>query len=233
MQEDVSALARKYREEMLRLYGGRQAVPAVSTPPAAIVETSPPPPEPEAFPEPEAPALVPDDALPAFPEETAPAPPDTAYEEPVLPDYIRNGPELPELLNEEEASGYTAEGQLQVIAAAGNNAFPVPGAAVTVYRRHDGREHLMYSLLTDENGATPLITLPTAPAALSQEPGNAQPFAEYDVRILAPGYFRVLAEDVPVFAGITSRQTFQLIPLAMTVHEDVETIVYPGSHPAL
>lgn len=224
MQEDVTALARKYRDEMLRLYGGRMrpaAVPAAaeepqnSTAAEEIVET-PPVPEPE--PEP-VPFAEPEEALPEFPE----------YEEPVLPDYIRESPELPEILCEEKQDdGYTEQGKLQVIASSGDGAFPVEGATVTVYRRHDGREHLLYTMLTDESGAAPVITLPAPPAALSQEPGNAQPFAEYDIRIVKNGFFRVLAEGVPVFSGITSRQGFRMIPLPLTVHEDVETIVFPG-----
>lgn len=231
MQEDVSALARKYRDEMLRLYGGnmRPSAPAEpaenSTPADEIVET--PPPMPEAAPEPlPLPMPEPEVMEPMMPPEEPIVP---RYEEPVLPDYIREGAELPEILREEKwDDGYTYEGKLQVIAAAGDGAFPVPGATVTVYRRHDGKEHLMYTLLTDDSGATPVISLPAPSAALSQEPGNVQPFAVYDIRILKNGFFRVLAEEVPVFAGITSRQGFRMIPLPLTVHEDVETIVFPG-----
>jgi hypothetical protein len=44
------------------------------------------------------------------------------------------------------------------------------------------------------------------------------------VRVFANGYFRAEMRNVPVFAGITSLQTFQLIPLPVLMHEDMEVL---------
>ncbi len=236
MQEDIAALARKYREEMLRLYGGnrRSSPPAedvrISTSAPANVEN--PPQEPVPLPEPqESPAPLPEPEPPMEPEFSMepeePELPPVEYEEPALPEYIRGTAELPEIVKEEKEEGYTAQGTVQVVAVTG--AFPVPGATVTISREHDGKDHLMYVLLTDDSGETPIVTLPAAPAALSQEPGNAHPYAPYNIRIFANGYFRIAAEDVPVFAGVTSRQVFRMIPLPLITNEDMETIVYPNS----
>lgn len=198
MPENLSELAKKYRDEMLALYGNRPAAEK---------------PEPEPMPEPE-PEPMP---------ETEPEP----YPEPVLPEYIQ--PEPPKLPAEWEAqSAYektnTAEGRLRVVAAAADGAFPVPGARVLVYTRVGERRVLNYLLTTDENGETPTVTLPAPPADLSQEPENVTPYAVCEIEIAAKGFFPTDAVDVHIFAGVTTRQEFQLVPLPlnMTIEDALE-----------
>lgn len=192
MPENLSELAKKYRDEMLALYGNR---PAGKPEPAPESE---PIPEPEPMPEPE------------------PEP----YPEPVLPEYIR--PEPPQLPAEWEAQNAyekanTAEGRLRIVAAAADGAFPVPGARVLVYTRIGERRVLNYLLTTDENGETPTVTLPAPPADLSQEPENAAPYAVCEIEIAAKGFFPTDAVDVHIFAGVTTRQEFQLVPLPLNM----------------
>lgn len=199
MPENVSELARKYRDEMLALYGSRPAAPT-------------PEPEPESVPEPE--------PMPEPAQEPEPVPEPTYYPEPVLPEYIR--PEPPQLPAEWEAQAAyekanTAEGRLRIVAAAADGAYPVPGARVLVYTRIGEKRHLSYMLLTDENGETPTITLPAPPAGLSQEPENLKPYAACDIEISAKGFFPTEALDVHIFAGITTRQEFQLVPLPLNM----------------
>ncbi len=142
-------------------------------------------------------------------------------------------PETPVLPSEWQAQEdyekrNTAEGKLYIVAAAADSAYPVPGARVTVYTRIGDKIQLNYLLVTDESGMTPIVTLPAPPASLSQDPDNAVPYAVCDIKIYASGYFREEARDVPIFAGVTSRQEFQMIPLPLAVDEDNETIVFPS-----
>ena len=190
MPENVSELARKYRDEMLALYGSRPAAPE-------------PAPVPVSEPEP------------------------VYYPEPVLPEYIR--PEPPQLPAEWEAQAAyektnTAEGRLRIVAAAADSAYPVPGARALVYTRIGEKRHLNYMLLTDENGETPTVTLPAPPAGLSQEPENQTPYASCDIEISARGFFPTEALNVHIFAGVTTRQEFQLVPLPlnMTIEDALE-----------
>ena len=264
MQEPLSELSRRYREEMLRMYGrnpSRFAEPPqeseLSTAQEEIVETPPLPEEytapPEAVTEaPEAIAQAPEEMpqtvqLPAEPEnnpdftgndgdyqDMLETPFPEELEEPVLPDYIRNGTEP--VLEEgaaEDLRDLTGEGKIRVAAQTGDGAFPVAGAHVTIAVRRNGRERVAYLLITDESGETPTVSMPAPPASLSQQPGNEQPFTTADIRIFANGYFRAEMRNVPVFAGVTSLQTFQLIPLPILMHEDMETLINESESPDL
>ena len=198
MQNDMSELARKYQEEMLRLYGKRQ--------PEAASAPEPPVSEPEPVPEP---AEEPSEAQ--FDEDI----PEEIYGDEELPNYIRPVPELPEEWTAQAAyeKANSAEGYLRVITAAADSAYPVPGARVSVFTRIGNRLHLNYLMVTDENGESPTVTLPAPPAGLSQTPENNSPYASCEIRIAAKGFFPTQAGDVHIFAGITTRQVFQLVPL--------------------
>ncbi len=215
MQEDIYALSQKYKEEMLRLYGGKTA-PVQGNP-------VPPPPDEPAMPEP------PYEENPVLPDYIMRPEPAPSPAPPPMPEPPPRPEPLPPPMPDSVPENFTSEGKLQVVAASGTSARPVPDAVVTISRKDGSRSHLVRLLTTDDSGKTPVVTLPAPSAALSQEPGNAQPYALYDIAIFANGYFREVAEDAPVFAGITSRQVFQMIPLPLHVHEDVETIRYPGS----
>ncbi|MDE6657222.1 MAG: hypothetical protein K2J88_01415, partial [Oscillospiraceae bacterium] len=153
------------------------------------------------------------------------------YEEPVLPEYIQPvKPILPKEWDAQEAyeQRNTAEGKIYIVASTADSAYPVPEARVTIYSQIGDKTVLNYLLKTDESGLTPVVTLPAPPANLSQEPENLKPYATYNIKIYAGGYFREEAKDVPIFAGITSRQVFQMIPLPLAVSEDLETISFPS-----
>ncbi len=216
MQEQLSELARKYQEEMLRMYGKRQPSEisppiAADAPAAPVTQEMPDEPEPtELPPEPEPLADEPD--LPDPSENMA------DYGDPELPAYIQpTPPKLPEEWAEQEAyeNRNTAKGYLRIVTAAADSAYPVPDARVSVFTRIGSVLHLSYLLLTNENGETPTVTLPAPPADLSQSPDNERPFASCEIRIAAKGFFRTQATDVHIFAGITTRQEFQLVPLPL------------------
>lgn len=251
MQENLAELARKYHEEMLRMYGKRkpelstietkpvenssapEKAPDLSTAGAETVEKLPASPDPSTS----KPDAVEDQPLsPSL----APVPPDAndaqydaaenaaaLPEDGELPSYIQPViPQLPEEWAAQEAyeNRNTAEGFLRVIAAAADSAYPVPDARVTVFTYIGKKLHLSYLLKTDENGETPTVPLPAPPADLSQEPENATPFASCDIRIAAKGFFKTQARDVHIFAGVTTRQEFQLVPLPISSEPGDEDI---------
>lgn len=238
MQEQFAELSRKYREEMLRMYGKKPAAAEEPVMPEEVPADTAEAPTP--MPEETAVIPLPPEEDPAFtgtPEDfqnriDTPFP--AEYEDPVIPGYIRNG--TPPVMEEdaaEELEAYTEEGYLRVAALTGDGAFPVPGAHVTITVRRNGTEHLAYLLITDESGETPTVSLPAPDAALSQSPENKDPFTTAEIRIFANGYFRAQLKNVPVFAGITSVQTVQLIPLPALMHEDQETLTMISESPDL
>ena len=202
MQENLSELSKKYQEEMLRLYGKRQPEPC-------------PEPEPEAAPEPESGPEQLEDIPEITQEELSEEFPEEIYGDEELPNYIRPVPELPAEWEAQEAyeKANTAQGYLRVITAAADSAYPVPDARVSVFTRIGKKLHLSYLMVTDSNGESPTVTLPAPPAGLSQEPENITPYASCDIRVSAKGFFPTQATDVHIFAGITTRQVFQLVPL--------------------
>ncbi len=246
MQEQFVELSRKYREEMLRMYG-KKSVPAENSVmpddvPPDITEGSLEIPEDEPSPLPEEMAVMPlppedDPAFTGAPEDfqnriDTPFPEE--YEDPVIPEYIKNG--TPPMMEEgaaEELEEYTENGFLRVATLTGDGAFPVPDAHVTITVRRSDGEHLAYLLITDESGETPTVSLPAPDAALSQSPENRDPFTTAEIRIFAEGYFRARLQNVPIFAGITSVQTVQLIPLPALMHEDQETLTMTSESPDL
>ena len=264
---DFSELARKYREEMLRMYSSKKPpVPPPrppqpprppECPPCPCLPPPPKPPQPprpqprnilpvsaeiselelpepitEEFSEPELPEPITEEfSEPELPEPITEEIPEEDFSDPILPEYIQ--PETPSLPSEWQAQEdyekrNTAEGRLYIVAAAADSAYPVPDARVTVYTRIGDKIQLNYLLVTDESGMTPVVTLPAPPASLSQDPDNPVPYAVCDIKIYASGYFREEAREVPIFAGVTSRQEFQMIPLPLAVDEDTETIILPS-----
>ena len=208
MQEHTEELMQKYREEMLRLYRQRQPEPP---PEPEILPEEPPRNEPPEYEPPETPPQEP--AEEEFPEPDA----DEDYGTEELPRYIRPVPELPEewTAQTEYEKRNTAQGYLRVITAAADSAYPVPDAKVTVFTRIGRRLHLSYLMVTDENGESPTVMLPAPPAGLSQEPENERPYASCEIRIKAEGFFPAQANDVHIFAGVTTRQSFQLVPMPL------------------
>lgn len=208
MQDHAAELAKKYQEEMLRLYAKRQPEPA----PAEELVTEPEP-NPEPQPEPEQLEDIPETTQ----EELSEALDEEVYGDEELPTYIRPVPELPAEWAAQEAyeKANTAEGYLRVITAAADSAYPVPDARVSVFTRIGKKLHLSYLMVTDENGESPTVALPAPPAGLSQEPDNSTPYASCDIRVAAKGFFPTQATDVHIFAGITTRQVFQLVPLPL------------------
>lgn len=207
MQENLSELAKKYQEEMLRLYGRRQPDAAPSDPEPVRSVSAEPQSEPEQLED--IPEITQEELSEDFPEEI--------YGDEEMPNYIRPVPELPEEWAAQEAyeKANSAQGYLRVITAAADSAYPVEGARVSVFTRIGKKLHLSYLMVTDESGETPTVSLPAPPAGLSQEPENAVPYASCDIRIAAKGFFPTQAIDVHIFAGVTTRQVFQLVPLPL------------------
>lgn len=107
-----------------------------------------------------------------------------------------------------------ASGTLAVQIFTAGGALPVEGAAVTV-RSGDGEEgSFIRTLYTDESGRTPPLALETPPASGSLSPGGIRPYAVYNVRVEREGFYPHENRNVPIFAGVTSVQSVEMIPLS-------------------
>ena len=128
----------------------------------------------------------------------------------------------------------TEEGWIQVIVRKGDNAYPIPDASIIINSTEDGQLKLISNTMTDESGKTELIAVPAPNVSYSVESdNNVRPYALYNVSVFADGYFREKSVNVPVFAGITSVQQFNLVPLPLLMKESDETIEIFNQEPDL
>ena len=109
---------------------------------------------------------------------------------------------------------YTATGTLIVSVYTAGGAFPVEDALVIVRGSEQNSSGVLSVLYTDQSGNTPRITLPAPPAAESEKPGTDKPYATYNIEVDKENFYPRTFNNVPLFAGTTSIQPVNLIPLA-------------------
>lgn len=91
---------------------------------------------------------------------------------------------------------------------------PVENAKVTISKLLGDEYYLSKIVMTDENGETKPVQLPTVSRELSLKPGEVRVYSTYRVSVEAPGYQRQDIFDVQIFDGITSVQHVDLAPVA-------------------
>ncbi len=111
----------------------------------------------------------------------------------------------------------TEKGYLKIIVTEAGGTIPIKGALVVIteYGDDDGESvNVLYSLTTDESGYTPTVALDAPVKSESMMPGAYQPYALYNINVVFDGYYPVESVGVPVFAGVTSIQPVNLLPLS-------------------
>ena len=101
-------------------------------------------------------------------------------------------------------------GYLAMRVRTAGDALPVKGARVTVLSAQDGGEIAV--LFTDSSGNTPPLALPAPDASASLTPGGGTVSFLYHTITDAEGYYSAQNLFLPVYAGVTSIQTVQLVP---------------------
>ncbi len=199
-----------YIEELRRFQAA--ATPAAQSKPEPALRPQPTPrPEPMPLPEPP-PAPTPPPApnpLPQ-PQPMAPTPmPPIPPAQPGEPVYIPANEFRREQWNptpEETGTGF-----LQIRVTSGRNAIPIAGARVIVSRPDEYANPNRLVMVSDIDGMTPFVSLPTVDKALSQVPGNIRPFSTYDIRTEAPQQLTVVNLHVPIFDEISSIQRVDMV----------------------
>lgn len=117
-------------------------------------------------------------------------------------------------------------GYLIVRVSTAQQAFPVSGAAVTVYETPSGSA--VASSSTDESGQSDRFELPAPPIENSESPNQSNPFLSYTVRVSHPNYASVQASGVAVFPGITSSLPVSMIPSCLCTGEETILQIQTG-----
>ncbi|MEE1396676.1 hypothetical protein [Ruminococcus sp.] len=227
---------KEYQEEMMRLY---RAAQAAAPPPVPAPEPPEEVPEPSPAPEPEpvlAPSPEPLQELPPAPEPAAPEEPVVEFQLPPAapPPELDAPPPKPELVPEPPAPDSTLEdiGWLQVITRGAGNAMSLPGVSVLVSTGTGADLQVKYVSVTNSRGETGKVPLPAPPASISlNKDETQQAYSTYDVSVYLSGYYPQVSKDVPVFAGITSRQIFSMTPLPAYPDNPPEPTVFQNNEP--
>lgn len=216
----------KYRQEMMKLYGKSTSKNDTVPVQEKIQETAPS--DNENIAETEIPQI----------QETPSAEVsdiDERYPEPVLDEINKSSYDTK--LNDSEynrRNNYDSIGWISVNVRTAENASPVENASVVITSMNNGNLIFEATGVTDESGQIKKIALPAPSASLSLDSENLiKPYSVYDISVYADGFFRERSVDVPVFAGITSVQQFNMVPLPLYMTENDETITYYNQEPEL
>ena len=104
-------------------------------------------------------------------------------------------------------------GTLTVKTESAFGALPVKDATVSFRRQTGDGAKLLAVLMTDEDGETEPLKIPAPPVSNSLSPGGETPYSLVNVEVFADGYYSVMLMGVPIFTGISSTQTVNMIPL--------------------
>ena len=103
------------------------------------------------------------------------------------------------------------QGQLRISAVSSQGNVPINDATIQIsYTGVPAR--VIETLQTDANGNSQTIDLDAPPVEYSLEPGDNQPYSEYDIRINAPGYDEVLISGVQILSGQLGLSNVRMTP---------------------
>lgn len=132
----------------------------------------------------------------------------------IRPALIPDSPPWSPEMEQAYRSQYPETGYLKTSVTTARGAIPLKDAQVTIYKTIDGMTKIFAHGLTDESGEFPSTALPAPPKGLSSTPtpGQSRPFATYNIVVTYPDYVPVKIHNVPVFEGIVSLQSVNMIP---------------------
>ena len=108
-----------------------------------------------------------------------------------------------------------SNGYLIVKVSSANGAIPIENAVVIVQGKDESNQNILISLITDRDGLTPIINLPSPNAELSESPSpTSQPYSLYNIDVFKEGYYPQHYNGVPIFEGITAVQNAHIIPFS-------------------
>lgn len=232
-RQEFEDTARRYREELFRMYAGQNMNPPPK-PPQGNRPVPPPPPKPPQGNRPvPPPPMPPQGNRPSLPLPPLPRVIPAMAESDNMPETMNpaeitlseptesntNEPDTIDSIAEESAApevnvpvlpkpAYTGIIRVHVVTAQG--AKPVAGASVIISQLSQGEPELISLQTTDQNGNINAVTVPAPPPSADQRHPESY---LYDITAQAAGYYREHSTDVPVFPNTTSIQNFDMIPL--------------------
>ena len=124
-----------------------------------------------------------------------------------------------------------SEGYLTVRVSTARGAIPLEGATVNVRGDDADSSEIIFSLLSDRDGRTPTVTLPTPPKENSTSPGISPAFSTYNIDVFKDGYIPLFFHNVPIFPSVISVQPAVMVPADRyaPIPEEEHTEQFPQS----
>ena len=121
-----------------------------------------------------------------------------------------------------------AQGYLQVDVVSDANSFPVQDADIVIARTEEPDE-IIEETRTNSSGQTENLPLDAPPVELSLSPEETErPYAEYTIRITAPGFEPFVVSGKEDLTQVTAIQGIRLRPLSnVLAGEQTETVMIP------
>lgn len=104
----------------------------------------------------------------------------------------------------------TGLGELAVNVNAIVTNFPVDNATVRIIE--PGTDRVIEELKTDSSGLAPTVELACPPLDYSLEPMSPKPYAEYDIRVIAPDFEGIIINGVQILPDVTALQGVSVTP---------------------
>lgn len=105
-------------------------------------------------------------------------------------------------------------GYLVVRVSTALGAIPLENATVNIRGNTPETSGILYSLLSDRDGLTEKIALPTPPLSYSDAPGGDTPYSNWNIDVAMEGYIPVSYQNVSVYSSIVSVQPAMLVPMS-------------------
>ncbi|MBR5267723.1 MAG: peptidoglycan-binding protein [Lachnospiraceae bacterium] len=119
-----------------------------------------------------------------------------------------------------------ATGYLQIDVVSDSNNFPITDASVSI-SKSDDPEQTIEELTTNRSGQTDTISLEAPPLELSLIPQDLRPYAEYTLRIIAPGFEPLIISGTEILADTTAIQNARLTPLSESSTGTEDLVLIP------
>jgi hypothetical protein len=128
-------------------------------------------------------------------------------------------------------------GKLTVRTYTAGGALPISDATIRISGAMEENSDIVYSLITDIDGLSEKIELPTSALSYSQAPNPPEiPYAIYDIEVLKEGYYNKKIYSLPIFDGVSTTLPVSMIAtdggngnypknnLITHIYEDLEEI---------
>lgn len=103
------------------------------------------------------------------------------------------------------------KGQLRISAVSAEGSLPIDDATIEISSTGEP-DQILEQLTTDSSGNSDTIELDAPPVEYSLEPGDNQPYSEYNLKITAPGFEEVEISGLQILSGQLGLSNIRMTP---------------------